>query len=1765
MGVVVLKRLADALADGDNIEAVIKGSAINNDGALKVGYTAPSVNGQAEAIVMAQALAGIEPRTIGYVEAHGTGTPLGDPIEIAALTQAFRASTDDVGFCAIGAVKTNIGHLDAAAGVAGLIKTVLSLKHRQLLPSLHFETPNPRIDFAHSPFYVNATLSDWPAGTTPRRAGVSSFGIGGTNAHVVLEEAPPAPPASPSRTQHLVVLSAKTNTALEVATDNLVAHLRQHPEICLADVAYTCQVGRRAFEHRRMIVCDEVSAALSALETRDPQRVFTALEEPRTRPVVFLFPGQGAQYERMGADLYRDEPIFRQQVEHCARLLEPHLGLDLRTVLYGSEATDTCTGELSLHQTGLAQPCLFVVEYALARLWMQWGVHPQAMLGHSLGEYVAACLANVMSLEDALALVALRGQLMQQLPQGAMLAVPLAEQYLYPLLDAHLALAAVNGPGHCVVSGPPDAVAGLHARLSKRGVACQRLQTSHAFHSAMMEPIVASFAQAVERIELKAPQLPYVSSLSGQWITATEATDANYWARQLRQTVRFATGLQQVLEEPDLVVLEVGPGHALSALAKRHPARREGHVILASLPRAGNRQGEAVCLQQALGQMWLAGGKVEWPQLYDGQQRTRLPLPTYPFERQRYWIEQPTLPTFRSMATGKQLPEHKRAEMADWFYIPSWKRSAPPQPSQGEQVRDDRSCWLVMADECGVGTHLVRRLEREGRNVTVVRAGSQFARLDDGTYTLDPQEPAGYEVLLNECHALKRVPTRIIHLWSITAGDDWEERQDRSALPDLETYQNLSFYSLLFLAQALGNHYTGNPLRIELVSNNLQEVTGEEVLRPEKAILLGPCKVIPQEYPNITCRSIDVVLPQPGTWQEDRLTSQLMAEFAAPPADPVIAYRGNYRWVRTFEPLRLQGTAKDPPKLRKGGVYLITGGLGGIGATLAKYLVQRVQARLVLVGRSVLPEREQWAEWLAVHGEQDAMSSKIRRMQALEAAGAEVLVVSADVANEEQMRIALVQARERFGGIDGVIHAAGGAGEGMIQLKKPAEAARVLSPRVRGTQVLEAVLKNTPPDFLVLCSSLRSILGGIGQVDYCAANAFLDACATRNGLGPKTHTISINWDSWKDAGMSVEAVERLHLNPEEELKEGISSAEGAEVFSRVLCDTLPQVVVSTLGLRAPVQPPYIPETLGSSGKAEQFLSSRPAHPRPQLKEPYVAPRNKLEQTLAEIWQSLLGIEQIGVYDNFFELGGDSVIGIQIITRINEAGLHLTPKQVFEHQTIAELAALDDTSEAVQAEQGIVTGEVPLTPIQHWFFEQTPPNPHHWNQAALLEGRQVLNPALLQQAMQKLLTHHDALRLRFTQLEAGWQQVNAGLGESLPFTHIDLSLLPEQERGAFLERVAAEAQVSLNLSQGPLLRVIFFDSGRREPGHLLVVIHHLAIDVVSWRILLEDLETAYQQLSRGEPIKLPPKTASFKKWAERISEYAQSESLRSELHYWLALPWTRVVRLPRDYSREANTEASARTLTVTLSMEETRALLREVPAAYHIQVNEVLLTALFLAFSQWTGRRTLLIDLEGHGRETLFEKVDLSRTVGWFTTIFPVLLDLPDTNSAEHTLKMVKESLRGVPNRGIGYGVLRYLQRQTKASSELRAFPRAEVSFLYLGQADQHLTETSLFRPPKEVRMSARSSSGRRSYLLEINGFISNGQLQMDWIYSENVHRHATIESVARSFLAELRSLVVHCLAVQGGYTPSDFPKLKFSQAELDAFLEELSDSEEYGA
>ncbi|MEW6445858.1 MAG: SDR family NAD(P)-dependent oxidoreductase [Pseudomonadota bacterium] len=1099
VGVIVLKRLEDAIADGDTVYGIICGSAVNNDGSHKVGYTAPAIQGQTEVLEQALAVADVPGHTISYIEAHGTGTPLGDPIEVTALAQVYGAGTDKRQYCALGSVKSNIGHLAAAAGVAATIKATLALHHKQIPASLNFEKPNPRIDFENSPFFVNTSLRPWETEDgLPRRCAVSSFGVGGTNAHLVLEEMPEREESiACARPWQLLLISARSENALAKATENLLQHLEKHPEAHLEDVAHTLQTGRKSFKNRRMLVVRDHADALKVLRGEEPARLLSAVREgDKTPELAFMFSGQGSQYVNMGRGLYESEASFREAVDTCATHLRPLLGLDLRDVLYPSAGREEEAREL-LTQTRITQPALFTVEYAMSRLMQAHGIEAQTAIGHSVGEYVAAHLAGVMSLEDALRLVAARARMMQELPAGAMMSVPLPEDQLLPLIGDNLSLAAINAPGSCVVSGPFEAIDALEQRLQQQDIGCRRLHTSHAFHSLMMEPILEDFRALLQQTRLNPPKRPYVSNVTGKWIKPEEATSAEYWVRHLRGTVRFAQGLATLVNDrPNTILLELGPGNTLSTLARRGAGNKS--AIVNTLRHATEETEDRVTLLGALGRLWLGGISADWSSLYDTPRR-RIALPTYPFEGKRFWVE----PLHDSEHASMTLPVGKQKDVADWFYIPSWDRLMAPRL---QAPQEDLGPWLLF--QAGpIGATVANRLRAWNQRVISVSPGEAFSGSVEEGFTIHPERAEDYDQLWSQLGENK--PSRIIHTWPVDSlrlvspSDIYRQSQSRG------------FYSLVFLAQTLGRAGGAENLSITIATPNTQEVIGGEGSSVEWSTVLGPVKVLPIEYPGLSVRCVDLDLHDGLV---ETLADQVLAETLSGAQDELSAYRGAYRWVRGWTKQALPTVDGQPLHLKEHGVYLITGGLGGLGLVMAEELARQAHARLILTGRSALPPRETWADRLASG---DAAADRIRKVQALEALGAEVLVLGADVTDEASMQAAIDEARRHFGPIDGVIHSAGVAGGGMVQLKTVEAADKVLAPKVLGALILDKVLGEQRPELFILNSSLFAVTGGMGQVDYTGANSFLDAFAYSMSSRDGCFAVSVNWDGWEEVGMAA--------------------------------------------------------------------------------------------------------------------------------------------------------------------------------------------------------------------------------------------------------------------------------------------------------------------------------------------------------------------------------------------------------------------------------------------------------------------------------------------------------------------------------------------------------------------------------------------------------------------------------------------------------------------
>lgn len=1204
-GIVVLKRLKDALAADDTVLAVIRGSAVNEDGRSN-GLTAP--NGLAQQNVIRQALANarLDPHLISYVEAHGTGTALGDPIEVEAVQAVLNKNRSAEHPLFISTVKTNIGHLYASAGIAGFIKTVLALQHKTFPPHLHLQERNPNIDWDETRLQIPTELTSWKPIEGRRIAGVSSFGWSGSNAHVIVEEPPLPSPAETQKPYHLLPLSAQTATALETVAINLHDYWLKNPGLSLSDVGYTLQNGRQLFSHRRALVCRDRDDALQQLAGDGPTRQFDSSQVTGNRRVTFMFSGVTEPRPDTTRELYDHEPLFRDSVDHCCTLLQPLLALDLRQLLYPAHENAASPSQIEV------EAAVFVVNYSLAQLLQGWGIRPDALIGFGLGEYVAACVAGVLSVADALRLVVER---------------------------------AGMGP------------------------------------AGQLRELVSGF-------QLNPPHTPCLSNVTGDWITAAQATDPGYWAQHIVQPARFSNVLVELLRDKAQLLLEVGPGNTWRSLARLYPDYNQEQMarVLRTLPAAGEKRSELAYLLESVGKLWLLDVRPDWPALHAGESRRRVPLPTYPFERQRYWVEPtnrlaarqdapatPPAPVLNGQATATAdlIATLPRRSIDDWFYLPGWQQMAPRRPSLPEAAADG-AMWLLFIDKGDWGRQINAWLAQQQQNVVLVEAGPSFQQLDEGHFMIRPSQRADYDALLQAVHQRGWRPSRIVHLWNTTTGGC--QAQGRDALAH---NLNRGFYSLIYLAQALKDHELAD-CGLFVVSSEVQSVTAGDTVCPVKATLLGPGRAIPLEYAGVNVRAIDIGLTTPGSWQVEALQTHLLGELTAADDEPVVALRDHQRWVQTFTPCRLPAARPGKSVLRPNGTYLITGGLGGVGMGVAEYLAKTVGANLLLTGRSPIPERRQWPRLLSTDDNPDLVR-KIRRIEQLEALGARVVTVAADVTDEQQMKAAVAEAMDRFGVLHGVLHAAGTPGMGLIQLKTAEAAAAVLAPKVAGTLVLERALQGVELDFLLLFSSLASFAaGGPGQVDYAAANAFLDAYA-HSCSHKKRLTTAVNWGEWEwngwAEGLTGFTPEVQQFFKDNRSQFGIKFEEGGEALERILSCHAPQVVVSTRELIPLLD---YSRQLTTAHLLDRRRSPPVAyHPRPILGATYIAPRNELESAITAVWSETLGIAEIGIDDNFFDLGGNSLLGLELVRRLQKTlGIPNFPARIlFEAPSVRLLAQL----------------------------------------------------------------------------------------------------------------------------------------------------------------------------------------------------------------------------------------------------------------------------------------------------------------------------------------------------------------------------------------------------------------------------------------------------------------------------------------------------------
>lgn len=1240
-GIVVLKRLSDAIRENDNILAVVKGWAINNDGRDKAGFTAPSVNGQTSCIKEAVLHANILPTEIGYVEAHGTGTLLGDPIEVTSLAKGYGYETYKKSqYCAIGSVKANIGHTDSAAGVAGFIKCVLALNEKILPPNINYSDENPKINFSQSPFFVNDKLRPWETNQENRVAAVNALGFGGTNAHVILQEAPTVKSTS-SKQGNVFIVSAKTEDSLKKITAQMYQHIlklskSEHAEHALADAAYTLQIGRQHFNYRTAIAYVTFDDLLESLANRKP--IHLDKVKKTNKRIIFGFVGQGAQYALMAKEIYREHPYFKELIDQCCNYLQNETQIDLRTLLF-PKANYQREANQKLSKTEYAQPALFIIEYALAKLLISLGIMPTAMIGHSIGEYVAATISGVLHLEEALKLISVRAKLMAKTAPGAMLAIPLSKEKIKPFLNENVELAAHNAPKLCIVSGLREHLiqfeTSIQGLLNEENLSCQFLHTSHAFHSKHMDEILAEFTQVNKQTKSPTFTIPYLSNVTGDWITTNDFASTDYWTGHIRNPVLFSEGIEQLKLEASDIFIEVGPGHTLGQLVRQHT--REP-TVLNTLPHYKNMdENSYTCFLNVIAKLWLMGKDIDWSKLYTQEIRKRTSLPTYVFERTRHWIEADKLATISSIQPCTN----------ELLYTPVWEREKKLSTLFNNPTGKTKA-WLILGNKEAQNAF---RKKLGNQSVYGVSSGAKFKQTNSHSFVID---------FGNKEHFLKLFK-KLNHFFDDLVVVNTLLTETKKHHFDPEFYLERGTYSLLYLSQVFSEIYPSKKLSVLVVTKNLYSVLGDEEILPVKSSALGPCKVIPQEEKNFAFKLIDI---EHGTkfdsktieclcWEANHISSSCFKD--------EIAHRGDYRWMRHLKPCTAFIESNRKERLKKRGVYLLTGGLGGMGLELAEYLAKKYNAHVILMTRSEIP-LEEWDNLLKKKNLNEKRINQIKKLQTIKKHAASLTCKVAPLENKALLTKTIRSIQKQYGCINGVIHAAGVAGGGIAQFKTKEEFHRVLQPKLFGTQYLIELLRKEPLDFFVFVSSITAITGFPGQVDYCSANRILDsyALAAETYFEYPVFCTTMNWQAWRDVGMAANSKTLLV-----ELDESNSTApkEGCILFEKIINADLNQVIISNTDLNF-YQIPKSSLDNNDTKKTERECFEN----------------TDITKRLKKIFCEILGLSEVNLDDDFYELGGHSLLAINLLSKIRTIfKINIPSATLFKFKTVRELETIIQSS------------------------------------------------------------------------------------------------------------------------------------------------------------------------------------------------------------------------------------------------------------------------------------------------------------------------------------------------------------------------------------------------------------------------------------------------------------------------------------------------------
>ncbi|MFY9074802.1 beta-ketoacyl synthase N-terminal-like domain-containing protein [Malaciobacter mytili] len=1280
LAVVILKRLEDALKDRDNIIAVIKGATINNDGNKKVAYFTPSVEGQREVISETLSVANVDSKDIHYIEAHGPGTPVGDPIEFKAICQAYGIdnSKNYNKTCALGSIKSHIGHLGAASGVAGLINASLILKNRKIPAMMHYKKINPEINIENSPFYINTKLKDLDS-SYPEvlNAAISSFGIGGTNVHLILQSAPKVEYKNRiwEDSCYLFPISAKNEKALHSQIKQLSNYLLNNKNQSLLDISYTLQQRRQHFSYRGFIVAknyEDLQKKLQ-LERIHKNQILTASDN-KTPCIVFMFSGVGEQYINMGYDLYLYQKVFKDTIDKCAHLAQKYLdGIDIREVLYPNNKAVIQAKKL-IQKTEIALTILLSVEYALVKQLEYYGVVPNEMIGHSLGEYCAALVSEVFTLEQALSLVAFRGKLIQSCEAGAMLVVNKDTSKLKEILPQKLSLAVINAPQLNMISGPTLEIEKFEHKLKSSNISYSKLPGNRAGHSSTLDPILDEFETFINTMDLKKPKIPFISNVTGDWISEEEAISAKYWRKHLRQTVQFHKGLSLLINQKKTIFIEIGAGRGLTTIAKRHPEASRSLCAYSTMRSNNKKIDDNTVLYELLGSLWLEQYKINWETLTPFEHCRLVDIPTYAFDRESYWLD-------RTFIKRNNASVEKREDVNTWFYTPSWLKL---EANHQNDLKDEIKNYIIFSPNNKLLYKISNYLQLNHNNIICINYGEMYQKIDEQNYIINANQTEDYNRLFEDLSHYFNKSLCIIHGWML-------EKMNSFLNEDLNSFYNsntqvLGYYSVLAIMRVLTKYNLITKTRLVILSNQLYNIIGEEELSPNKSTLLGPCKVIPYEFPELDFIHLDI--DEKSFTNEVAFDSLINDIVSYKPKDKYLslAYRNGIRWKPYYYPLStdfIKNKSQQSLNIKNNGIYLITGAFGGIGSIASKYLVSKSQdITLILVSKTALPPKKEWENYLKEQKDKN-ICNRIRQVQFLESKGAKVFTYALDISDKKSMTKLQKDINKNIGYVNGIIHAAGVVGGGLIQLEKSIKFHDNLNAKVVGTKLLYYLFANDNLNFILLCSSLGSLVGALGQVENTSANSFLDAFSqTFSKNITSTKIMTINWDYWLEVGMILQLADRHKQITGDEITIGILPNEGEKCFSILLnLLSMSNIVVSTadihhlLKLRSKATHKAL-EIFENTNIIKQNSEERTTF------TPYVAARNSLEQVLVLLWENRLGVK-IGINDNFFELGGDSMIALPLMADMRDA-LHfdLPIQSLFNEQNIASIATFITENEPV---------------------------------------------------------------------------------------------------------------------------------------------------------------------------------------------------------------------------------------------------------------------------------------------------------------------------------------------------------------------------------------------------------------------------------------------------------------------------------------------------